>query len=402
MEQIMNTVAIVIIAYNRPDSLKRLLASLAGADYPEKERIPLVISIDKGDNAEVIETAESFIWEHGEKSVICRETNLGLKQHVLLCGDYTQTYDGVIMLEDDLYVSPSFYAYASAALDFAEGQDTIGGVSLYNHLLNVHVREPFEAVRDDYDNWYFQFASSWGQAFCRAQWSGFREWLRDNDGKPLAAFDVPENVSSWSDKSWLKYYIKYLIETKKYFMYPYVSLTTNFSEEGAHAREAVTDLQVPLAGKAGSERQYRFCTLWETRAVYDAFFENMSLKNYVEQQLAEFPQSAQNGPGMEKAVSMEIDLYGYKPVIPQTRYFLTSKSLPYKRLKSYGRSLRPMDANIFEEMPGNDFYLYDTEEAGSAPKAEEAEKYLYHYRALKVKAMRLVLFYRIKRKLRRS
>ncbi len=398
----MNTVAIVIIAYNRPDSLKRLLASLAGADYPKKERIPLVISIDQGDNAKVIEAAESFLWEYGEKSVICREANLGLKQHVLLCGDYTQTYDGVIMLEDDLYVSPSFYAYASAALDFAEGKDDIGGVSLYNHLMNVHVREPFEAVRADYDNWYFQFASSWGQAFCRAQWSGFREWLGDNDGKPLAAADMPENVSSWSDKSWLKYYIKYLIETKKYFMYPYVSLTTNFSEEGAHAREAVADLQVPLAGKADSEREYRFCSLWETRAVYDAFFENVSLKKCVAEQLLKFFESVQDTAFIEKTNLVEIDLYGYKPVIPQMQYLLTSKSLPYKRLKSYGRSLRPMDANIFEEMPGNDFYLYDMGEAGSAPKTEEAEKYLYHYRALKIKAMRSVLFYRIRRKLRRS
>lgn len=397
----MNTVAIVIIAYNRPDSLKRLLMSLAGADYPNNKGIPLIISIDKGDNAKVIEEAESFIWEHGEKSVICREANLGLKQHVLLCGDYTQTYDGVIMLEDDLFVSPSFYAYASAALEFAKGQEAIGGVSLYNHLLNVHVREPFEAVREDYDNWYFQFASSWGQAFDRTQWSGFREWLTENGNKPLAAVDVPENVSSWSDKSWLKYYIKYLIEKNKYFLYPYVSLTTNFSEEGAHAKETVADLQVPLAGKADFRRKYRFCTLKETRAVYDAFFENMTLKEFLSKQLAEISENSQNGVDIEEKTSIEIDLYGYKPVLSQVKYLLTARSLPYKQITSYGRSLRPMDANIFDKIPGNDFYLYDMSVSGSAPKTDDAQKYLYHYRALKIKAMRSVLFYRLKRKLRR-
>ncbi len=397
----MNTVAIVIIAYNRPDSLKRLLASLAGANYPEKKSIPLIISIDQGDNAKVIEAADSFIWEHGEKSVICRKVNLGLKQHVLLCGDYAQTYEGVIMLEDDLYVSPSFYTYAFAALEFAEGQDDIGGISLYNHLLNVHVREPFEAVREDYDNWYFQFASSWGQAFGRVQWSRFREWLKNHDGKPLASYDMPENVSSWSDKSWLKYYIKYLIETNKYFMYPYISLTTNFSEEGAHAREAVTDLQVPLAGKTDSSREYHFCKLHETSAVYDAFFENVCLKKHVAEQLAGIIKNAGNEYGKEKTDFVEVDLYGYRPKMPGMRYFLTSRSLPYKLLKSYGRSLRPMDANIFEEMSGNDFYLYDTGEQGSAPKTEDARKYLYHYKALKMKAIRSVLSYRIRRKLRR-
>lgn len=395
------TIAIVVIAYNRPDSLKRLLQSLALADYPQGERIPLLISVDKSDNLHVAEAAENFIWEHGEKSVIMQKENLGLKKHVLTCGDLTEKYGRIIMLEDDLYVSPSFYHFAGEALDFSEGNDYIGGISLYNHLLNVHVREPFEAVADQYDNWYFQFASSWGQAFSEEQWHGFRGWLSENDGKPLEDITMPRNVSSWSDKSWLKYYIRYLIDTKKYFLYPRLSLTTNFSEEGTHAKHGETnsDLQVPLADRADAEYHYRFGTPWEMRGVYDAFFENICLKETVLRQLEPFVRTEVRTEIKTEAVA--IDLYGYKPLDSQKRYLLTSKSLPFKQIKSYARSLRPIDANIFADIAGADFFLYDTGTAAEAPQPEAAKKYLYNYKALKIKALKTILSYRIRQKLKK-
>ena len=96
-----NHPAIVIIAYNRSRSLERLLKSVGKAQYPENQKIPLVISIDKGDNSDVIRVAENFTWTHGEKRVVCRKENLGLKRHVLLCGDYVQEFGSVILLEDD-------------------------------------------------------------------------------------------------------------------------------------------------------------------------------------------------------------------------------------------------------------------------------------------------------------
>ena len=58
--------AIVIIAYNRADSLKRLLSSIARADYSDTSDITLIISIDKGNNEDVIRAAEDFSWLHGQ------------------------------------------------------------------------------------------------------------------------------------------------------------------------------------------------------------------------------------------------------------------------------------------------------------------------------------------------
>lgn len=383
--------AIIVIAYNREDSLNRLLKSLSKADYPYdsgKPDIPLIISIDKSDNPKVAGVANDFVWRYGEKRVVCHETRLGLKNHVLKCGNYIDEFERIIVLEDDLYVSKGFYKYASCVLEFVSGDEKVAGVSLYNHLLNVHVREPFEAVNDGFDNYYMQFAQSWGQAYTKEQWHGFLNWMSDNDAKPVAANNVPANVSSWSDKSWLKYYIKYVIDTDKYFIYPRVSYTTNFGDEGTHAEAAVSDLQVPFSfnsGDAAKGRDFYFSKIDESGAVYDSFFENILLKSILKDE------------AVLDSESIEIDLYGYKPVA-EHKYFVSSKALPYKVIRSYARKLRPIDANILEEITGNDFYLYDTSVSAPSPLVSESERVLYNYRALNLKKIVSVLKYRILKK----
>lgn len=355
--------AIVIVAYNRPRSLNRILDSIRRAHY-DAENIPLVISIDYGDNREVMDVAERFLWEHGEKKIIRHTENLGLKRHVLSCGDLAWKYGSIIMLEDDLYVSEGFYDYAQKALDFTENDDRIGGISLYNHRFNVHKRLGFLALNDGYDNWYFQFASSWGQAFTEKQWEGFREWLSENEGRDITDVSVPANVSGWGDKSWLKYCIAYLIETDRYFLYPHVSHTTNFFDEGTHSKRAQNDFQVPLSA---GRKDYCFSSLSESRAVYDAFFENERLSPL---------------PGVDGR-EVEIDLYGYRPLTK--RYCITWRSLPFEIVKSYGCRLRPLEQNIICSIPGNDFFLYDREKAAKAPKEKRGERILYFYRGFRVK-----------------
>ena len=384
---------IIVIAYNRETALERILGSLKNADYPENVR--LVISIDKSDNEKVAMVADEFEWQFGEKLVLKREENMGLKAHVLACGDMTKEYGSIIMLEDDLYVSKGFYKYSQAALDFSKQDERIAGISLYNHLLNVHVREPFKALDDGYDNWYFQFASSWGQAFSYEQWTGFKKFLSENDGKDLAAVNFPANVSGWSDKSWLKYYIKYMVDNDLYFVYPRVSLTTNFSDEGTHADSASDDLQVELL--MDSKDDWKFSKLEESIAIYDAFFENVVLREKVceiaNEVLKENVCEIANEVLKENVCEVDknlvvVDLYGYKSRstdLKGCRYLLTSNPKPFEIVKSFGRHLRPVDANIFEELLGNDFFLYDLEKSGELPKTDHCRKLLYNYRAFKAK-----------------
>jgi len=153
--------AIVAVAYTRPHSLDRLLGSLDAAQYPAGTQVPLIISIDHGDNQDVLALAEAFDWRHGEKQVIYQPQNLGLKAHILACGNLAEQYGAVILLEDDLYVSPQFYQFSLQSLAFYDDDPLIKGISLYNHRANVHADNlPFIPVEDGNDVYFMQMPAS--------------------------------------------------------------------------------------------------------------------------------------------------------------------------------------------------------------------------------------------------
>tara|TARA_R110000868_G_scaffold98508_2_gene271230 strand:+ start:5434 stop:6609 length:1176 start_codon:yes stop_codon:yes gene_type:complete len=331
---------IVVIAFNRPNSLSRILMSISKANYPSKN-IDLVISIDKTDNNQnVLEIANKFNWNHGTKKVIYQSENLGLRKHIIKSMSIVHQYDSMIMLEDDLFVSPDYYNYTQQALNFSYNNDKIGGISLYNHQLNVYKDQNFTAIDDGFDNWYFQFASSWGQAWNVKHIKLFLEWYETNP--EINALDVvPKYVRNWSDKSWLKYFISFVIIKNKYFMYPKISLTTNFGDQGVNMDMSNTYFQVPILNFYG--KKYNFSKLEDSHSIYDAFYENLNLNETL---------------GFQKE-EITIDLYGYKNIFK--RYLLSSQQHHYFIIKTFGRSFKPHDLNILYNIEGKDFYLYDTE-----------------------------------------
>ena len=62
-------ISICCIAYNRVDSLKRLLNSLEQADYGVNKPT-LIISIDKSSTAVVEKYANEYCWKFGDKLFI--------------------------------------------------------------------------------------------------------------------------------------------------------------------------------------------------------------------------------------------------------------------------------------------------------------------------------------------
>jgi hypothetical protein len=223
--------AIAIAAYNRPDSLARLLHSIAQADYTGYDDISLIISIDNSPVTEVSEIANNFIWKYGSKKVIKHEKNIGLKANIFFCGDLTEKYKSVIVLEDDLFVSSAFYDYTCQAIKFYNNSDKVTGISLYSYDFNEYAKMRFIPLHDGFDNYFLQSATSWGQAWTWRQWKNFKNWYECNssvsENDPL-----PENVINWKENSWKKHYIKYMVINKKYFVIPRISLTTNFAELG--------------------------------------------------------------------------------------------------------------------------------------------------------------------------
>ena len=152
----MSKSGIVVIGYNRIDSLQRLMRSLLLASYPQK--VDLIISIDNSGTDIVENYAKTVEWAHGEKIIKTYPERMGLKKHVLKCGTYLNEYDydAIAVLEDDLFVSPGFFEYMIQTVEFYKDNDAIAGISLYTHSWNINADRPFMPIYKGYDVFYFQ------------------------------------------------------------------------------------------------------------------------------------------------------------------------------------------------------------------------------------------------------
>ena len=331
---------IVAIGYSNQAGMKRLLNALSTAEYSTSE-VCLIISIDKADNNEVEKIANEFIWEYGEKKVVTFPQRLGLRDHVLHCGDYLNLYDldAIAVFEDDTLPACSFFHFMTQVTEKYMNRDDIAGISLYSNWIN-NSNQSFIPMASGYDNYFVQSAQSWGQVWFRRQWNAFRDWYKKQE-KMESCYWIPKEVTAWPESSWKKYHIKYCIENKKYFVYPYVSYTTCFADIGEHFKKNTNMLQVPIANKIS--HAMKFAELEDDDAVrYDAFFENQDLYKYCNINKDE----------------LTVDLYG-NHIETSKRYLLSKKVLPYNVINSWGDRMVPHEMNLIYNVPGDDIFLYD-------------------------------------------
>ena len=224
--------AIVIMAYDRPESLQRLLNSLAKAQYPVDQNTPLVISVDRSDNAKVPKMVQNFDWPHGTKKVIHHEERLGIVGNFLFCGGLSEEFGSIIFLEDDFYVSPTFYDYARQALSFYESLDRVAIQSLYALKYNGFTHQPFTPILDSADVFFTQVGWFRGMAVSASQWRRFTGWLENKPATPNS--QIPEQWQQLGDDEWHPLLSSYLVDTDQYFVYPRSSVVTDFSDAGMH------------------------------------------------------------------------------------------------------------------------------------------------------------------------
>jgi hypothetical protein len=333
-------VGIVVIAYNRVTSIQRLLSSLECADYLD-DNVDLIISIDyhEEQNKKILEVANSFNWLNGRKIIVDHKNNLGLKKHILSCGEYLEEYNNVCVLEDDIYVSPGFYSFIKQAINFYSNTSSIAGFSLYSHQFNYIKNRFFSPLKNGYDTYFMQQAQSWGQVWNKNSWEEFTYWLSKGVSKSK---DFPVEIYNWPDTSWLKLQMQFLVEKNKYFVYPYISLSTNFSDDGTHAISS-TKYQVALLNL--KNKTYNFPVFNNEALKYDVYFESNLIKFFIEKEI--------NATG-----KVTVDLYQAKQ--NNKRYLLTTKRLNFKIIKKYGLKLRPHEINVLLNYSGEGIYLYDT------------------------------------------
>lgn len=349
--------AIIIPAYSREKALQRLLNSICSAFYHDNHKPVVIISLDGGYSEKVEVIADNFFSNMNDKftiTIIKRNINLGLRAHIIECANLGCEYGSFIILEDDLYISKNFYLYSSICLDYYKTSDSIAGISLYSQHYNEYENLPFiPAPTSKYDIFFMQIPSSWGQAWTKEQWVNFITWYnlhKDMDLKSI--LEIPNSVANWPESSWKKFFSVYLALNEKYFIYPYISHSTNFSDPGGtHNKNTVSMVQVPLDECDSKIESLRLEQLSDNSIKYDPFMERILAKDFIYKNI--------------KSHQISMDIYGSKDLslLRKKEYALTSKNVS-KYIQKVSTNMKPIERDFICLMSDNNKknnFLYFTE-----------------------------------------
>ena len=176
-------IPVLILAFNRPDFLQNRLLEL---EKQSIKPIKIIVSVDGPrdsnskdytDISQILSILESDTNSH--ILVIKREKNLGCTNNIILSvSEVLAEYEEIIVIEDDVSISPNFYAQMIGAINFflkdkenySENIRTIGGYSpFYNNSSNLVTRFLLPA-----NKWRkTKYFHSWGWATSRIFWSKF-------------------------------------------------------------------------------------------------------------------------------------------------------------------------------------------------------------------------------------
>lgn len=331
-------IAIVVVGYNRLASIKRLLQSLLDAKYPKKD-IPLVISIDCSGDEQLYKYVKDFRWPYGDRYIRIQETRLGLKKHIIECGNLTKYFKAIILLEDDLFVSPYFYDYIEQTVEKYGDDERIAEISLYKNERNGYVGLPFDNMKDGSDVFLMQDVGTWGECWTEQMWNGFSKWYNEECSEEIIlATNMPSTIKTWT-KAWSKYYNAYVVSKNKYILYPNIAVCTNFNDAGEHVNNSTSDVQVSLLMNTFPYKLPDF----ESLIKYDVFFNNENIYDWI---------------GL-KQDELCIDLYGFQYSYNNKDYLLSTKILSCPIRKSFGIKLRPIELNVKYDIKGTGIFLYD-------------------------------------------
>ena len=201
-----NVIPVKIIAYNRLESLKRLLLSLERAALMIPDHfVDVEIFIDYSkDQNHLYDTLCEWIWNHGSFNIIKRPFRFGIRKQWLNSWE-PQNELFALILEDDLELSPFAFQYILSSIPGLDETKVYGiSLSTLHHSLAVNEWSTTIKPTEMAPCFLFQGASTWGQLIFASAWNEFRLWFRNNphpmlvDGLITDIWQKQKNSELWS------------------------------------------------------------------------------------------------------------------------------------------------------------------------------------------------------------
>lgn len=245
----------IVMTMDRDQSLKRLLNSLAAANYGE-DHVDLDIWIDVGEEKVVHEgvltVCRSTEWRQGTKTIHKRAVNAGLFEQWIYTWNITaETTEFAVILEDDLEVSPAFYQWLRVARAAYAQDPDVGAFTLQRSTLRPRqikgVASGDLSIPAEHSVFKYKLLGTWGFAPQRDQWVEFRKWFEAKKArgeKPYVENLVTtkwyksQEVNGFAPTMWSQWWIKF-VDEKGYFTVTAhlpdgTTLAANWRESGLH------------------------------------------------------------------------------------------------------------------------------------------------------------------------
>ncbi len=241
-------IATILFTYNRPVHTQKVLYALSQNDVrPQKLIIfqdGMNSATDKKDWETVGEAIKNITW--CETEIHITEKNKGLANSIVQGIDYAfQTYDAVIVLEDDCVPHCKFMSFMYQCLERYQGEKRVYSVG--------GCPEPIDLDKvPGVDVYFCGRFSSLGWGTWKDRW---REYERDYSILKRIKLnrDCRERLHVWGSDleshllgnisgecdSWAVFWALKLIEKNGYFLCPYESLITNIGFDGSGVHSGI-------------------------------------------------------------------------------------------------------------------------------------------------------------------
>lgn len=188
---------IVLFVYNRPNHTRQVIEALLANPLAKDSDLYIYSDAPKTPEAEekVSEVRKYIHTITGFKSIniIEREKNFGLAGNII---DGVTTivnqYGKIIVLEDDIVVSPVFLNYMNDALNHYQDKQKVWSISAWSHPIDT---------KDLGDCYFWFLPDCWGWATWKDRWKHYKrdvQWAIDNfSKKEIKEINISNSVNNW-------------------------------------------------------------------------------------------------------------------------------------------------------------------------------------------------------------
>lgn len=155
--------ALLIVAFNRPDHVRNLVESLDG--NPEFDSLPLILALDgprrETDERLISRVKEIVLTRRPDVHLIERSENFGVRRAIeTAITSVLGEFERVIVVEDDLEVSPYFLKFMLDGLETFHSTENVASI----HGYSIDMPKTVDST------YFLRGADCWGWATWRRAW----------------------------------------------------------------------------------------------------------------------------------------------------------------------------------------------------------------------------------------